>query len=229
MRRSILNSLACAGVLAALCGGCDRSPAGDAGAGLSLAATVARMRALHQDAAYADLRRHIDASGREEVIDLLLAVDQLMVANRAALRAVRAACPTCPAAVYDLSFLADELELFAPGLRIVDAREAGTSGLVIAQVADRVPLVELRFEKRESRWVYLPGETDRDLPPVVTDLARALERVGAQLTSAGTVDPSEVEREYRYRVGRRLKAAAAGALKTREQSRQAPTSAADPS
>ncbi len=225
MRRTILASLVWAMALGGPGAGCDRPRVEDAGPGLSLEATVARMRALHQDGAYAALRHHIDSAGREEVIDLLLALDQLMVANRAALRAVRAACPACPASAYDLSFLADELELFAPRLRIVDARETGESGLVLAQVADRVPLVELRFQRRDARWVYLPGEADRELPRVVTDLARALERVASQLTAAGTAEPPEVEREYRYRVGRRLRKAAAGS----RELRQAPASAAEPS
>ena len=194
-----------------LSGACDRqatSPRAASSASVAapagLVETYEQLRGDHARGAYQSMRPYIDPQHREDVIDLLVAVDELLAANTGAQEAIRRACPTVAAERFDLSMVADNLELFSRDARLIRAEEQGDRGTVTVQIADRVPLVHLRFERRQGRWIYLPGQWDAPIIPTVREVAGALNRI-AVVVSSGPRAPEDIESEYRFRIGPKLR------------------------
>ena len=205
----ILPVLAAAAFSTFLIPACDRDdrsywsamPAAD-GPPLSLRETYDRLRDWHAKRSYLAMRPFIDAGSRDELIDLLIAFDELLLANSGAQLAIVKACPTIRAEAFDMSPMADWLELFSQRLEFVSLQEEGDRGTIAVQIAGRLP-EELEFERQDGRWVYLPGPIGPDLIPLVRDIARALNRITLAV-STGPHTAEEIEAEYRLRVGRRL-------------------------
>lgn len=151
---------------------------------------------------------HLDPAGRDGIIDLLVAVDELMFANAAALEAVKRASPGIDVSPYDLSFVQDNLELFSRDVDLVDIRENAEQAEVTVQISGRLPLVRLRFERHEGVWQYLPGPENPEIVRAIRELAKTVQQIEA-VVSRSSLTARQIDREYKLRLGRRLKRLAA--------------------
>ena len=202
-------SAACSTLLIAAC---DRSPpalrqtiSADHAPPLSLRETYDRLREWHANRSYLAMRPYIDSRSRDEVIDLLIAIDELFVANAAAQHAIAKACPGIPARRFDLAGqIADNLELFSKHVEFVSQQESGNRGTVMVQIAGRVPLAHVNFQRRDGYWVYVPGPVGPDLIPMIRAMADALNRI-ALVVSNEPRTRGEIEAEYRLRIGPKLR------------------------
>ncbi len=191
---------------------CDRKAPGPCqassvpqGPPLSLRQTYDRLRDWHAKHSYLAMLPHMDPDSRDEVIDLLMAMDELLAANAGAQLAISKACPGIEAERFDLAAqLADSLELFSTHIEFISDRRDGDRGTVTVQIAGRVPLTHINFRRRAGHWVYLPGPVGRDLIPITRAITGALNRI-ALVVSAGPRTREEIEAEYRLRIGRKLK------------------------
>ena len=154
--------------------------------------------------AYWAMRPYIDPAHCEDVLDLLIAVDELLAANAGTQRAIRTACPTFPAERLDLSTLADNLDLFSRTVRFVSQQESGSTGMVRVRIGDRSELSDLPFENRHGYWVYMPGGSPADLLQVIRDMRVALDRITLTLGDQPK-SPEQIGNEYRLRIGPKLK------------------------
>jgi hypothetical protein len=167
-------------------------------------ATFESMRDWYAQGAYARLRPHIDPAQRDNLIDLLLALDELMAANEAVLEAIRAACPGADPAQFDLSYLRDWMELFSQEVRIVHKQEQDVRAVLTVQVGTRLPLERLEFEIRSGRWIYLPGLVPREAASAVRRLTVTLDRFRVTVASQRPVTEDGLLQEYWLRVRPRL-------------------------
>lgn len=161
--------------------------------------TFDAMRGWHRRGAYERLRRHIEPAGREGTIDLLVAVDELVAANRAALAAMQREFPGMDRRDYDLSFVLDNLDLFSREVEFVKVREHGDEAVVTAQVSRRLPLAEMIFIRHDGRWMYQSG---REQPEIIEHL-RAITRALGQITlliRSGDLRAEQMPEEWRLRI-----------------------------
>lgn len=179
---------------------------------LPLRETCDHLRELLARRAYLAMRPYIDPEHRDDVIDLLVAMDELLAANAAAQAAIRQACPEIDPRPFDMSAMVNQLELFSRDLQIVSLEEDGDRAWVVLLIADQVPYERAQFERRDGRWVYLPGPGARDLTSMTRAIAEALGRV-AFVVSQGPHTPEQIQAEYRLRVGRRLQDVLASATR----------------
>lgn len=208
--RAVHPFLICVLGLTAGLTGCDRAPRlaqADAIAvakKFSLRETYDHLRDCYARRAYWVMRPYIDKAHSEEVIDLLIAVDELLAANAGTQQAIHTACPTFPAEKLDLSRLADNLDLFSREVRFISDRQTGETGIVRVQIRGRATPTDLQFENHDGFWVYLPGSSGAEIVPVIRDMTVGLDRISLSL-SGEMKSPEDIGNEYRLRIGPKLK------------------------
>jgi hypothetical protein len=178
---------------------------------LSLSDTFHQLRACAATRSYRAMGPYIEPASRDEVIELLIAVDELLMANEAALQAAKRACPEMDVRAFDLSAMADDLDLFSRNVTYVACEELGDRGVVTASVSGRLPLDSIDFIHRGDYWMYDPGPSSPGMASTIREIARALNRI-AFVLSKQSVTIDDVRAEYRLRVSpkiRRLVAATA--------------------
>jgi hypothetical protein len=161
--------------------------------------TFDRLREWHRQGAYTTLRTYIDPATREEVIDLLIAVDELLAANAGANRAVHAACPTADVKRYDLSMVADNLDLFSRQVELVKVEESAEQAVAIAEVSGRLPLDRIQFRRIGGVWGYVPEPANHQIIASIRAMSRSLEQI-ALVFADRKATPEEVDAEYRARL-----------------------------
>lgn len=207
LRRLILTA-----ILISLCFGCDRQdepfwPTDPVPPGppLTLEETFEKIRSLHERRSYLPLRAYIHPNGRESVIDLLIAIDELQAANQAALRAIEESCPEAPLKRYDLAGrLVSNLEMFSRDVKFVDASSQDARATVRIRVGDANVLRSVSFERRGDHWLYVPGPRVDELVTLVRELTRQFHRL-ATLVSTGPRTPRQIDQEYYLFVARRFR------------------------
>lgn len=192
------------GYLWLACGGfaCDRGrPGQDAiDPPETVAGTYELLHQLRDRRAYLAMEPYIDARHKRAVIDLLVAMDELLAANRAALAAAEEHCPEFDTRRLDMTFLANRLSLFSEQIELKSTQIEGDQAIARVQIGGRLPLKDLRFERRAGRWVYLPGEQGGDLASIVREMADAMNRL-TRFIQKGGQDRRDVENAYRLYMG----------------------------
>ncbi len=156
---------------------------------------VERLRQLHAQRRYEAMADHIVGGRAAAVVQTLVAMDRLLDANRALRARVAERIGPDIAAMIDLSYLGEHLELFSPQIRIVSEHIRGDEATVVFQVGQRVPLERARFVWRDGAWKYDPGPGyDPRLPKAFLEMARGLEKLADDVRS-GRLDADRVRRD----------------------------------
>jgi hypothetical protein len=186
--------------------GCDNGEQKEVGASApdNVRRTFNRLRELHENKAYLEMEKWIEPGAANGVVDLLMAVDQLLAANEAAIETLRETCPRADINRFDLSELANCLGLFSRKIEVVNIRMGNNAATMNVQVADRLPLEQLVFVRYQDRWVYQPGRQLPELTPVIVRLADALNRLTEEM-SGRALDREQVAELYRLHIGAKLK------------------------
>jgi hypothetical protein len=168
---------------------------------LTVRETFELLRECRHSGSYGGMRPYIHPSGCEGLIDLLVAVDELGQANATALTAISQACPETDASRYDLaSILQNNLELFSHDVKWIDLRESGDAAVATVQIAGRLPLRELRFERNDGTWQYLPGPEDPATVKEVRRRSRRLRQIALSFEGK-RMTPRQVDYEFKIRLG----------------------------
>ncbi len=165
----------------------------------SVQETFDQIRTWHAEGAYASLRPYIHPAARESTIDLLIAVDELLAANTSARKAIEKACPAAESARlagYDLSWIADSMELFSRRVVLVKVEERGDQATVTAEVSGRLPLITMPFQRLSGIWVYLPGTANPKLVEHLRAISRSLTQIAMRLNEQ-KLTPEQIDAEYR--------------------------------
>lgn len=171
---------------------------------LSLADTFHQLRACMAERSYRAMEPYIEETGRKQVIEMLIAVDELLAANEAALQAARQACPGIDVRPFDMSVLADNLDLFSRRVTCIACEESGNHGVVTASISDRLPLDRIEFIHEHGYWMYEPGPSWPAVTPAIREIAAALERI-VFVISQKPHTPEEIRDEYRLRVSPKVR------------------------
>ena len=173
---------------------------------LSPIVTLRLLRA-HRDAGRFDqLRPNLLPDQRRYVIDLVQAVDRLNRGNDVLQTAVTRRFGPATARMFDRSEVRNSIGVFSADVELLTERISGNDAVVVIQVADRVPLIEVHLIRREDRWVL---RTDPPIPGMAAELAKladALVATARRLDQEKLTLP-ELRRELSLReaaVGRRL-------------------------
>jgi hypothetical protein len=171
---------------------------------LSLTDTFYQLRACFEERSLLAMQPYIDPAGQDEVIELLLAMDELVAANNAMLQTIKRAAPDMELEEFDMSWLADKLDLFSRDVEFVSCEERGDRGVVILNVSDRPPLEEIEFVRRDDYWLYVPGPAEPEVTEIIREIARAMGRVVFSIPSR-ELSPQEIRDEYRLLVMTKLR------------------------
>ena len=193
-----------------------RDSNGDAGAldtkNLSPIDTLRLLRA-HRDAGRFDqLRPYLLPEQRRYVIDLIQAVDRLDRGNDVLQAAVTRRFGPATARMFDRSEVRNAIGVFSANVDLLTERISGDDAVVVIQVADRVPLIEVHLLRRDDRWVL---RTDPPIPGMSAELATLADALvaTARRLDQGKLTLPELQRELSLReaaVGHRLEELANG-------------------
>lgn len=190
--RRVLNGLIAAAILASACTEQDRPAADRSGdpqprAGAPEALTprevVQRVHAHRTAGRLGAVAPHLLPQQRREVIELLLAVDELTQADRVLAGAVTARFGSASAQRFDHTAVINSVGVFSRDVDVIQEDRAGDRAVVTIQVAGRVPLEQVELVRVNGAWMI---ETDPPIPeiPVLIrklaatfiDVARTMQR-----------------------------------------------------
>ena len=172
---------------------------------LALRETFEQLRADYARRAYAAMRPYIVPEQREATIEVLQAVDELLSANAAVLKAVGRASPETPAQALDISGpVLENLEIFSRTVRVLGEQENGQEGIVRIEIAGASPEVNVHFRRQNDHWAYVPGPDLAKAVQGFQDLTKAMNRIALSIMNGGHLTPEQVAYEYKLRVQPKL-------------------------
>jgi hypothetical protein len=159
-----------------------------AGRGLSPSDVVCELQRLHQEGAYSQIAGYIDPALREPTINILMAVDTVLVSNAylrgAAERRYGGPLPSD----WDLAVLENNLGPFSARLRIISEEIGADQAVVTLQEGTNIPLVHSRFRLQDDLWLLQPDDVDPRFSIELNRLARALHEIGESIDDGAPLD-----------------------------------------
>ena len=126
-------------------------------------------------------------------------MDQVLQANRQAMKAIAELWGAHRTLAWDLSGMGDYLGPFSNEISIVQELVNGDEATVTYQVGQMVPLRTANLRRIEGHWVYMPGVSPPDFPRAMQRLAQTLTDV-AETIYRERLEPDRIDQEYRLRV-----------------------------
>lgn len=181
---------ACLALILGGLNGCDRAAptASNPTPDLGPRQTLSALLAARKSGSYRTLEPLTVRAHRSEVVEILIAVDGFLEANRSLVRTVRELLNAGQAETIDQSYLADNLDVFSPDVRILGDTVTGARAEVSFQVGEQLPIRRALFLREDGGWRYDPGPGyDPALPRAFSDMAHGLQTVEQDL-KAGRLD-----------------------------------------
>jgi hypothetical protein len=163
-------------------------------------ATLDALRRCHQSRQYRQLEPLVVADRRNELVEALMGVDQLLAANRRLKELVAERIGTETVPWWDLSLIENGLGPFSRDIDVVASRVDELHARVTIQVAKRVPLLHIEFAREPAgSWRYIPDAPISGMGQRLRELARSLDSLADQIRNNG-VTPEQFERRFRQQV-----------------------------
>lgn len=163
----------------------------------SPADTVRRVNALRRAGRLREMGRFVAQDRRQAVLELVRAVDQLILDNRVLQQRFQAAGRGAVGTLFDRSEVANIIGVFSMDVEVIKEEIAGDRAVVTVQVGQRLPLDRVSLELHQDRWTIQP---DAPIPGLADELRRlgaALRRVGDAVSRQEmTVDQIAREMEF---------------------------------
>lgn len=205
-RRTSLSACALA-ILVGLCG-CSTQPAPDSPKGALQALIDAWGRG-----ALDELERRVVPEQAHSVVDTLSAVRDFLAANDALCRHVRDQVGLGIVDQIDQSYVAMNLNVFSPNIRLLDETITGERARVRFVINDTLPPRDADLRRIDGRWMYDAGEGFHEgVPEAFCEMAAGLQRVLNDLRS-GDPPAAEIRRDSRILMERVRDALSPGAAK----------------
>lgn len=161
---------------------------------------------------YRELEQYIVQKRRSEVVATLIAVDGFLEANRSLGDRVRQVFSQAIAESIDQSYFGQNLDIFSPGVQLLDHSVNGAGAEVAYQVNEQLPLRHTQLVIEQGEWRYDPGEGyDPALPRAFEEMARGLKTLQQDLDSGRLPidrirsNPEMLQEEVRMRLSAGLK------------------------
>jgi hypothetical protein len=148
----------------------------------SPADAVRLVNALRRGSRLREMGLYVAPDRRQAVIELVRAVDQLMMDNQALQQRFRQAGCGAVGTLFDRSEVANIIGVFSMDVEVIEERRTGGSAVVTVQVGRRLPLDRIDLQLQDDRWVIQPDPPIRGLADELRNLGAALRRVGEAVT-----------------------------------------------
>jgi hypothetical protein len=159
-----------------------------------------KMRQQYEAGRYRLIEPYIAAERRVQLVDTLIAVDQVLVANRRLQSVVTEHYGPGAALVWDLGELEYHVGPFSRNAQIIRSEKRGQKATVVIQIAERIPLQDIHFvQNKEGGWQYLPDQPIEGMPAGLRRLARKMDELSETL-QGGEVTQNQFEQRYRTEV-----------------------------
>jgi hypothetical protein len=159
--------------------------------------TVRRVNALRRAGRLGQMAQFVAQDRRRAVLELVAAVDQLILDNRVLQQRFQAAGRGAVGTLFDRSEVANIIGVFSMDLEVIKEEVAGDRAVVTIQVGQRLPLDRVSLELHEHRWTIQPDEPIPGLADELRRLGAALRRVGDAVSRQEmTVDQIAREMEF---------------------------------
>lgn len=131
--------------------------------------TVRRVHDFRMAGQLSSLENHLLPEQRLQVLELIQAVDALMLANKALGEKIAERFGPATAQSFDQSSLVDQIGVFSKSVAILAEKIDNNRAVVTIQVGNRLPLQEVNLFRRDDRWLI---ETDPPIPELATEIRR---------------------------------------------------------
>jgi len=140
--------------------------------------TLRRLIAAREEQSYQKVKVLVVAERADEVLAVLMAVDDFLVANRELCTYVRDEVGLGLAQMIDQSALANHLEVFSPYVELLDEVVEGDAATVSFCIDGKLPVKQARLQRVGASWRYDPG------PGYAPELPKAFHRMADGLREA---------------------------------------------
>ncbi|MFQ5489979.1 MAG: hypothetical protein ACE5GE_04590 [Phycisphaerae bacterium] len=127
------------------------------------------------------MAQHVIPPSRPAVIELVRAVDQLVLANRALQEQIKASGAVASAVRLDRPGAANIIDVFSHDVRVVSETTHPDRASVTIQVGGRLPLSEVTLIRGPTGWQIQPDPPVPGLAAEIRNLAKAQQRVARQV------------------------------------------------
>ena len=199
-RWGLLAAVACAGLMPQA--GCKRPADASARSGPPVSTPAQVVEALHaarKAGRLNELDRYMPAGEGRRHAETILAVDQVLAANRALQAAGTRVFGAATMSSFDVSTIGNSYGGFSIEMHVVREAIDGKTARVMVQEGDAIPLVPIQLELREGRWLVLIESPEPGLAARLDKLARTLDDTRRAATRADSSYKSLVD-SFRYRV-----------------------------
>lgn len=145
------------------------------------AAVARRLHQLFLDRNFDAMRPLIVKEHRDQAIELLRAMGEVVTANRELGGVVDAAYRLPISDTWDLAFIEDNLGLFSSRVKLINQKYKGDTAVVTLQEGENVPLIHARFELHDGAWLYRPELAPAATIPELYSLANVLRDVAGMV------------------------------------------------
>jgi len=170
----------------AIVAGCRRqvpdSAAAQGASPADAADTLRSIRQWYQAGQYRLIEPYVVAERRTQLVDTLMAVDQVLSASRRLQKLVSDQLGVDIAQAWDLSHLQYSIGPFSRDVKVIRSQQQGGRATVVIQVAQRIPLLDVQFVRDQAGlWQYAPDDPVTGLPDGLRQLARSLNDLADEL------------------------------------------------
>ncbi len=168
---------------------------------------MARLIAARKERSYQKVKALVVAERADEVLAMLMAVDDFLLANRELCKYVRDEVGLGLAQMIDQSAIAEHLEIFSPFVKLLDAVVEENVATVSFCVDGKLPVKQARLRRVGETWRYDPGPGYApEMPKAFHRMADGLREVVVEIKSGRLAvaalrdDPELLAKEVQLRL-----------------------------
>lgn len=160
--------------------------------------TVRRVNELRQAGRLREMAEYVVKDHRPDVVELVRAVDQLLLDNLVLKERIKASGHEAVATLFNRSEVANIIGVFSHDVQIIREQVTGDSAEVTIQVGERLPLTVVRLSQHDGRWLIqldppIPGLTNE-----IRNLGKALRRAAQTVKQRQDMTAEEIKKETEF-------------------------------
>ena len=161
------------------------------------AQTVQQVNQLRRAGRLDEMAKCVVPSARPAVIELVRAVDRLVLANRALQEQIRASGASASAAFLDRPGVANIIDVFSHDVQVIAETQQADQAIVTIQVGGRLPLSAVNMIRTDQGWQIQPDPPIPGLAAEIRNLAKAQQRV-ARMVQKQHLSIEQIHKELTF-------------------------------
>jgi hypothetical protein len=144
-----------------------------------------------------EMADYVAEDQRAAVIDLVGAVDQLLLDNLVLQDRIKASGGKAIATLFDRRDAANIIDVFSHDVEVAGEQVDGDSAEVTIRVGQRLPFSVVRLQRQDGGWIIQPDPPVPGLADEIRHLGKALRRV-AQTVEQRELSVEEIKKEIEF-------------------------------